>query len=112
MRNASFTKTPLAMGIAVALSTAATIPAVAQQDAAVEEILVTGIRGSLQASMDLKRDAAGVVDAITAEDMGDFPDTNLAESLQRITGFRSTGTGAKAHASPSAALARTSTSFC
>ena len=34
----------------------------------------------------LKRDAAGVVDAITAEDIGAFPDTNLAESLQRITG--------------------------
>ncbi len=98
MRNATFTKTPLAIGIAVALSTAATIPALAQQDAAVEEILVTGIRGSLQASMDLKRDAAGVVDAITAEDMGDFPDTNLAESLQRITGVsidRNRGEGSR-----------------
>jgi TonB-dependent receptor len=36
--------------------------------------------------MDIKRDSAGVVDAISAEDMGKFPDTNLAESLQRITG--------------------------
>ncbi|MDQ2075822.1 TonB-dependent receptor [Marinimicrobium sp. ABcell2] len=51
-----------------------------------EEIVVTGIRASLERSMDIKRESAGVVDAITAEDMGKFPDANLAESLQRITG--------------------------
>ena len=34
----------------------------------------------------MKRYSAGVVDAITAEDIGDFPDTNLAEALQRVTG--------------------------
>ena len=53
---------------------------------AMEEVVVVGIRQSLRASMDLKRGADGVVDAITAEDIGDFPDSNLAESLQRITG--------------------------
>jgi len=52
----------------------------------VEEVVVTGVRKSLIASMDRKRDAIGVVDAITAEDFGDFPDTNLAEALQRIPG--------------------------
>ena len=36
--------------------------------------------------MEIKRDASGVVDAISAEDIGKFPDSNLAESLQRITG--------------------------
>ena len=51
-----------------------------------EEVVVTGIRGSLMRSMDIKRDAQGVVDAISAEDIGKFPDTNLADSLQRITG--------------------------
>ncbi|MDQ2075956.1 TonB-dependent receptor [Marinimicrobium sp. ABcell2] len=51
-----------------------------------EEVLVTGIRASLERSMDIKRDSTGVVDAISAEDIGKFPDTNLAESLQRITG--------------------------
>ncbi|MBB4659460.1 TonB-dependent receptor [Parvularcula dongshanensis] len=49
-------------------------------------IVVTGVRASLQNAMDTKRNANGVVDAISAEDIGDFPDTNLAESLQRITG--------------------------
>ena len=51
-----------------------------------EEVVVTGIRSSLQRSMDVKRDGQGVVDAISAEDIGKMPDTNLAESLQRITG--------------------------
>src|SRR5215510_13310349 len=53
----------------------------------VEEVIVTGLRGSLQASMDIKREAVGVVDAISAEDIGKFPDTNLSEALQRITGI-------------------------
>jgi outer membrane receptor for ferrienterochelin and colicin len=57
-----------------------------QQSEEVETVVVTGIKSSMKASMDVKRDAQGVVDAITAEDIGKFPDTNLAESLQRITG--------------------------
>ena len=63
-------------------------PVFAQEQAGdeLEEVVVTGIRGSLKASMEIKRDATGVVDAISAEDIGKFPDTNLAESLQRITG--------------------------
>ncbi|BFM12292.1 TonB-dependent receptor [Simiduia litorea] len=63
-----------------------------------EEIVVTGIRGSLQRAMDIKRDSQGVVDAISAEDIGKMPDTNLAESLQRITGVsidRERGEGSK-----------------
>ncbi|GEA13211.1 TonB-dependent receptor [Alteromonas sp. KUL49] len=55
-------------------------------DDMVEVIEVSGIRGSLVKSMDVKRSSSGVVDAISAEDIGKFPDTNLAESLQRITG--------------------------
>ena len=70
--------------------------AVASDASAPDEILITGIRASLRASVDLKRDAQGVVDAISAEDIGKFPDTNLAESLQRITGVsidRNSGEG-------------------
>lgn len=52
----------------------------------VEVIQVTGISASLQKSTAMKRDASGILDAISAEDIGKFPDTNLAESLQRITG--------------------------
>ena len=56
------------------------------QDTQLEEVVVTGIRGSLTQALDIKRNTPGVVDAISAEDIGKFPDTNLAESLQRITG--------------------------
>src|SRR5260370_17876812 len=52
----------------------------------IEEIVVTGLRQSLVTSETIKRETAGVVDAITAEDIGKFPDTNLAESIQRIPG--------------------------
>ncbi|WP_308364300.1 MULTISPECIES: TonB-dependent receptor [unclassified Microbulbifer] len=68
----------------------------AQQPSTIEEVSVTGIRASLQRAMDIKRDGSGVVDAISAEDIGKFPDTNVAESLQRITGVsidRSGGEG-------------------
>lgn len=71
--------------------------AVAQDDN-LEEVMVTGIRASLERSMDTKRNSAGVVDAINSEDMGKFPDTNLAESLQRITGVsidRTNGEGSR-----------------
>ncbi|MEM7360035.1 MAG: TonB-dependent receptor [Pseudomonadota bacterium] len=64
----------------------------------IEEVVVTGIRSSLRRAVDQKRNASGVVDAISATDIGAFPDTNLAESLQRITGVsidRTRGEGSK-----------------
>ncbi len=62
-----------------------------------EDIVVTGIRAALEAARDIKRNSTGVVDAISSEDIGKFPDTNLAESLQRIPGVsidRRNGEGA------------------
>ena len=53
---------------------------------AMEEIVIIGVRGSLARSLEQKRDAVGVVDAITSEDIGEFPDLNISESLQRIPG--------------------------
>ncbi len=61
--------------------------ALTEKEADVEVITVSGIRGSLIRSMNTKRTMSGVVDAISSEEMGKFPDTNLAESLQRITGI-------------------------
>ncbi|MFX8696482.1 TonB-dependent receptor plug domain-containing protein, partial [Acinetobacter baumannii] len=60
------------------------------------EILVTGILGSLRSAASIKRNAPSIVDAISSEDIGKFPDTNVAESLQRIPGVaidRSNGEG-------------------
>lgn len=101
MENQSFKRTPLASAIALALGAATLAPAAAQEtgsSAPIEEIVVRGIRGSLTSSMNRKRNAQGVVDAITSEDIGKFPDTNLAESLQRIPGVsidREIGEGAR-----------------
>ena len=86
MHKPSFHKTPLAAGVALALGAAVSSPVLAQEGEVIEEIITTGIRGSLTRSMDIKRSSTGVVDAISAEDIGKFPDPNLAESLQRITG--------------------------
>jgi TonB-dependent receptor len=52
----------------------------------VEEVVVTGFRASLQSSTEAKRQSVGFVDAIFSEDIGKFPDTNLAESFNRIPG--------------------------
>ena len=49
-------------------------------------VTVTGIRASLQASMNTKRNADAIVDAITAEDIGKFPASNVAEALAQIPG--------------------------
>lgn len=51
-----------------------------------EEIVVIGYRKSLNAALEDKREAVGAIDAIVAEDIADFPDLNLAESIQRIPG--------------------------
>ena len=51
-----------------------------------QTVTVSGVRNSLEQSMNIKRYAIGGVDAVSAEDIGKMPDTNLAESLQRITG--------------------------
>ncbi len=63
-----------------------------------ETVIVTGIRKSLETSVNLKRSSSGLVDGIVAEDIGKFPDTNLAESLSRISGVsidRSNGEGTR-----------------
>ena len=70
----------------VAMSTAS---AVAQQQDPndVETIVSTGLISSLQRNLDIKRDAPGLVDAISAEDMGKFPDVDIAAALQHVPGI-------------------------
>ena len=51
-----------------------------------DDIVVIGLRGSLQRNLDIKRTSSGVVDVISAEDIGKFPDSNVAASLQRLPG--------------------------
>ena len=59
----------------------------------IEVIEVSGIRGSLNKAMNIKRFSAQIVDSIVAEDIGKFPDNNVVEALQRVTGVQVTGRG-------------------
>ena len=56
------------------------------ENAEVEEVVTTGIRSSLIDAISIKRENVGVVDAITAEDIGKFADRNIAEALSRLVG--------------------------
>lgn len=69
-----------------AAQTAPEAPATQDDATQVDEIVVTGFRSSLQQALNIKRNEAGAVDAILAEDMADFPDQNLAEAIQRLPG--------------------------
>lgn len=79
---------PVALAVAFVAAPAWAQDAAAPAPAAnqLETVTVTGIRASLESALNAKRKDKGIVDVIKAEDMGKFPDTNLAESLQRIPG--------------------------
>ena len=92
----SFHKSVLAAS-ASALAVMAAAPAFAQANS-VEEVVVTGIRASLLQSIESKRRADAIVDVVTAEDVGKFPSTNVAEALTIVPGVtvdRAFGQGEK-----------------
>ncbi|WP_444939135.1 TonB-dependent receptor [Microbulbifer sp. JMSA002] len=69
-----------------------------KENLALEEVEVLGIRQSMEKNLDVKRFSNAVVDSITAEDIGKFPDKNVADALQRVPGVsivRSGGEGAR-----------------
>jgi len=99
--------TPIAAATAVALAGAIAAPAFAQSAAApapaasaakekeaVQTVEVTGIRASMQQSLNQKRNAETHVEVITAEDVGKLPDKNVADSLQRLPGVTISSAGA------------------
>jgi TonB-dependent receptor len=102
-------KSKISLALLAALYVQAPSYAVAQEDSAetqavnsaeqqIEVIEVTGILSSLKESLSVKRNADSIVDSIQAEDLGQFPDQNVAESLQRISGVaisRENGEGSK-----------------
>lgn len=88
-----FQKKTLSLSIAMIAALGSSYVAVAQENDQVEEVVVTGIRGSLTKALDVKRNNTQIVDAIVAEDIGKFPDNNVIESMQRITGVQVTNRG-------------------
>jgi len=59
-----------------------------------EEIVVTGLRGSVSQAIEIKRESMAIVDSVVAEDIGKLPDNNVIESLQRLSGIQVTDRGA------------------
>ncbi|HEX8755629.1 MAG TPA: TonB-dependent receptor [Steroidobacteraceae bacterium] len=70
----------------VAQAASQTVPAATTSADTLQEIVVTGIRGSLERALQIKKMSLGVVDAISAEDIGQFPDSSIGEAMQRIPG--------------------------
>jgi iron complex outermembrane receptor protein len=99
MRGTTFAAASVCVIAAFGTSAQAQTPDAAQQPSAasrqpdgaeLQEVVVTGVRRSLQNAINTKRIADTVVDAISAEDVGKFPTENVAESLQRVTGIQIT----------------------
>jgi TonB-dependent receptor len=82
-----FVRPAVLTGLAIA-----SVPAMSQeaqpQGEEVETVIVRGIRSSLRDSLSVKRDSVQALDAISAEDIGDFPDKNVGEALQRVPGIQ------------------------
>lgn len=81
------------LGAASAIALCVSMPAVAQEaapeaEASVEEIVVTGVRQSLERAAEIKQDAVQVVDSIVATDIGKLPDPTVAAALQRVPGIQ------------------------
>ena len=79
-------------GSVFAADAAPAAPASNDNTDTLQEVVVTGIRASLQKSLDIKEQSLGVVDAISAEDIGAFPDASLGEAMQRVPGVTVTRT--------------------
>ena len=74
----------LAAGVAAPAFAADPAP---QSDTTVSEVVVTGIKASLQKAIKIKRESDNVVDAISSEDIGKLPDKNVADALSRLPGI-------------------------
>jgi len=84
--NNHFSLTPLYTAISLLL-VSQMVAAQSSEPVVLDSVSVTGVRASIQQSLVEKHNATGIVDAISAEDIGKFPDLNLSESLQRIPGI-------------------------
>jgi iron complex outermembrane receptor protein len=89
----------IALAVKSALGIAMLVPpslalAAATDNTALEEIVVTGIRKSVELSIEAKRDSTEITEVVTAEDIGKMPDKNVADSLARLPGITTSAAGA------------------
>ena len=96
----TYKPTPIAAGISAMFALTLCAPTQAQQappasnpSEPVEQIIVTGVRASMQKSLNQKRENEALVEIITAEDIGKMPDKNVADSLSRVSGVTTTSAG-------------------
>ncbi len=83
-----------ALGLALLAPPALTLAAPAPDDSALDEIVVTGLRQSLDVSLEVKRSSTELTEVVTAEDIGKMPDKNIADSLARLPGITTSAAGA------------------
>src|SRR5580704_6572474 len=83
-----------ALGIAMLVPPAFALAAAAPEDNALQEIVVVGIRKSVEQSIEAKRDSTEITEVVTAEDIGKMPDKNVADSLARLPGITTSAAGA------------------
>jgi iron complex outermembrane receptor protein len=82
-RQRGFQVSPVAVGCAVLLISVA---GAAHAQQASSEVVVTGIRASIENAIATKRNSDGIVEALSAEDIGKLPDSTVAESISRLPG--------------------------
>ncbi len=83
-----------ALGLAMLAPPSLTLAAAATDTSNLDEIVVTGIRKSVEASLDAKRASSAFTEVVTAEDIGKMPDKNVADSLARLPGVTTSAAGA------------------
>jgi len=83
-----------ALGLAMLVPPALTLAATTTDNSALDEIVVTGIRKSVEQSIEAKRDSTELTEVVTSEDIGKMPDKNVADSLARLPGVTTSAAGA------------------
>src|SRR5450432_3729958 len=83
-----------ALGLAMLVPPTLSLAAPAADNSALDEIVVTGIRKSVEQSLESKRDSTELTEVVTSEDIGKMPDKNVADSLARLPGVTTSAAGA------------------
>jgi iron complex outermembrane receptor protein len=101
-----------ALGLALLAPPALTFAATASDTSNLEEIVVTGIRKSVEQSLEAKRDSTELTEVVTSEDIRKMPDKNVADSLARLPGVTTSAARSWARSDIPGATARRPDKMC